>query len=241
MSAARPVTSTLAPAPGERIELDLLAGAAPGYLFLHGLGTGRHGEKSDALLQHAAARGRAAARFDFRGHGGSSGQIGAVTFSELLQDAGAVLDRLGRAVVLGSSLGGLVAAHLAARRPDDVVGLCLLSPALGFLPRMRGHVAADGTMATPQGVRFAVQERALIDAARHDETNLPLRLPMPVLLAHGTLDDIVPPVLSEAFFAAIPHDRKDLWIIDGGDHRLNAPFPAILERLEALLGRCGVA
>jgi len=233
-------TSTLSPAAGERIVVDRLRGTAPAYVFLHGLGSVRDGEKSRALLRHAHARGRAAARFDFRGHGESSGRIGAVTFTELLADAGAVLDAVGPAVLVGSSLGGLVAAHLAAARPRDVRAVALLSPAFGFLPHMRDLLDDQGRLHTGEGVAFAIEERALADAARHDEQALPRRLSMPVFLAHGSDDDVVPPALSAAFAAAVPHQAVDLWIVPGGDHRLSRDIAAILDRMEALLQRGGV-
>ncbi len=65
----------------------------PGYLFLHGLGAGRFGEKGDSLLRHAQATGRAFARYDARGHGDSTGTLGRVTVGELIADAVAVLER----------------------------------------------------------------------------------------------------------------------------------------------------
>jgi pimeloyl-ACP methyl ester carboxylesterase len=233
-------TSTLEPAPGERITLDLLPGARPTYLFLHGLGSVRTGEKSNAVFRHAQARGRGAARFDFRGHGESTGQIGVATVTELIHDAAFVLDLIGPAVVVGSSLGGLVGAHLAAARPAAVRALALLSPAFGFLPRMRRRLDAEGRLQTSEGKAFAVHERALADAERHDEGSLPTRLQLPVFLAHGADDELVPSAVSEQFAAAIPHADKDLWIVPGGDHRLSRDIAAILERMESLFERCGV-
>ncbi|MGE3173891.1 MAG: alpha/beta fold hydrolase [Planctomycetota bacterium] len=232
-------TTVLEPAPGERVAVDLLDGARPTWLFLHGLGSVRAGEKSAALFRHAAWRGRAAARFDFRGHGDSTGTIGVATMSELIDDAAFVLERIGPAIVVGSSLGGLVGAHLAARRPDAVRALALLSPALGFLPRMRRRLDAAGRLRTSEDVEFAVHERALQDAERHDEDGLPARLPMPVFLAHGTDDELVPPALSERFAAAIPHDRKELWVVPGGDHRLSRDIDEILARMDSLFARHG--
>lgn len=243
----RPTTTTiLAPAPGERVVVEQILldpmgrGDRPGFLFLHGLGSVRAGEKSEALLAHARAAGRAFTRFDFRGHGESTGTIGVVTMSELLVDAGLVLDLAGPSILVGSSLGALVAAHLAASRPHDVKGLALLAPAFGFLPRMRQRLDRAGRMQTSEGMSFAVHERALADAARHDESGLPGRLPMPVFLAHGTDDELVPSSLSNAFFNAIPHSDKDLWIVEGGNHRLNREIHEILQRMQALFTRCGL-
>jgi pimeloyl-ACP methyl ester carboxylesterase len=222
---------------GERIVGDRLAGAPPCYLFLHGLGSVRKGEKSGSLLAHAAAHGRAFTRFDFRGHGESSGRIGHVTIGELVDDTVLVLERVGPAVVVGSSLGGLVGAHAAARRPDLVPALALLAPALGFLPRLERRLDAAGRLWTSEGFGFRVEPRVLEDAARLDEAGLPARLSMPVLVVHGERDDVVPPRLGESFFAAIPHARKELWLVPGGDHRLVREAPAIWARLDALVAR----
>ena len=239
MKPAPTTTTVLQPAPGERVVVERRAGASPGYVFLHGLGSVRQGEKSNALLAHAQRQDRAFTRFDFRGHGESTGTIGVVTMSELLVDAGLVLDLAGPSILVGSSLGALVAAHLAASRPNDVVALVLLAPAFGFLPRMRQRLDAQGRMQTSEGVQFFVHERALQDAATHDERLLPSKLPMPVFVAHGTHDELVPTQLSESFFAALPHDQRELWVVPNGNHRLNREIADILARMDAFLRRAG--
>src|SRR5690606_8023100 len=95
-------------------------GDGPAYVFLHGLGSVRTGEKSESLRMHAHTKKRSFQRFDMRGHGESSGQLGRIPVSELINDAILVLERTGPAVLIGSSLGGLVGAHVAAQRPDLV-------------------------------------------------------------------------------------------------------------------------
>lgn len=234
-------TTTLAIAPNEHIVLDELPGRAPAWLYLHGFGSARKGEKSTALFLHAARQHRAAVRFDMRGHGDASGELGSVTFTEQLADAATVLDRTGPAVLVGSSLGGLVAIHLAASRPADVRALLLLAPAMGFLPRLRSWLDPDRRMKTGDGRVVTMHERALADAADHDERDLPAQLSMPVFIAHGTGDEVVPWQLSENLAAAIPHAQKTLWLLPGADHRLNLEFEAILARADAMFAQCGVA
>ena len=114
--------------------------------------------------------------------------------------------------------------------------VALLSPAFGFLPHMRDLLDDQGRLHTGEGVAFAIEERALADAARHDEQALPRRLSMPVFLAHGSDDDVVPPALSAAFAAAVPHQAVDLWIVPGGDHRLNTRVDGILALMASELG-----
>jgi pimeloyl-ACP methyl ester carboxylesterase len=229
-------TSSLTAVDGTRIAFDHLAGAAPAYVYLHGLASVRTGEKSTALLEHARRRGRGFLRFDCRGHGDSGGTIGHATLSELIADTTAMLAISGDAILVGSSLGGLCAAFAAAAAPERVRGLVLLSAAFGYLPRMLQRLDPEGHLRTSNDQRFRLQQRVIDDAARLDEAGLPSRVPMPVLVVHGTADEVVPVAISERFFAAIPHAQKQLWVIEGGDHRLNREVEQIYARMDALLG-----
>jgi pimeloyl-ACP methyl ester carboxylesterase len=219
---------------GQWLVGDELRGELPCHVFLHGLGSARAGEKSASLAIHAAGRGRACLRFDMRGHGESSGELGRVAVSELIADAVRVLEYTGPATVVGSSLGGLIGAWVAATRPDLVQHLALLAPALGLLPNLTDHHDAHGMMATDDGQCFRIDAHVLDDAQRLDEAALPARLTVPTLLVHGTADDVIPWQVSERFFAAMPSRRKQLWLVPGGDHRLNAVAALIWQRLDEL-------
>ncbi len=56
------------------------------------------------------------------------------------------------------------------------------------------------------------------------------------MIVHGECDDTVPADVSRRFFEAIPHDRKDLWIVPGGDHSLNEPIDEIYRRTQTFFG-----
>ncbi|HEX6810121.1 MAG TPA: alpha/beta fold hydrolase [Planctomycetota bacterium] len=224
---------------GEFLIGDQLAGTQPAYVFLHGLGSVRNGEKSTSLLAHAAARGRAFLRVDMRGHGDSSGRLGRVRISELIADAVRLLERTGPCLVVGSSLGGLVGAFAAAARPELVRGLALLAPAVGLVSSLAQRLDPQGRMWTSEGVGFVVEPAVIEDGKLLDEPGLAARLAVPTLVVHGTADDVVPVRAAERFFAAIPHARKELWIVRDGDHRLSTVAARIWPRLDRLLDRVG--
>ena len=103
--------------------------------------------------QAAALSGRfRVVRYDTRGHGRSPMVGTHASIDDLADDLLALLDRLelGRANVVGLSLGGMTAMRLAARNPERVEGLALLctsallGPAQNWLDRA-ATVRADGT------------------------------------------------------------------------------------------------
>jgi pimeloyl-ACP methyl ester carboxylesterase len=237
-----PRTLTLEVAPGADVTLDLLPAQRPGmpaYVFLHGLASARVGVKSNALLARAQQQGRGFARFDFRGHGNSEGVLGQVTLSEYIADTVAVLQHVGDSILVGSSLGGLVAAFCASQQSGLVKGLLLLSPALGFLPHLEQRMQVDGRLQTSEGRSYPIAPRVLDDARTLDEIGLPGRLPMPVFVAHGTADDVIPVSLSERFVAAVPHEHKELMLVADGDHRLADPIEQIYDRSERFFAQHG--
>ena len=98
-------------------------------LHLHGLGC--HGAASWAPF--AALRGRAALIPDLPGHGRSDAPPGfGYTLPEMAAAIAALLQAEGGGPreVLGHSLGGTIAVHLAARHPELVQRLVLVEPAL---------------------------------------------------------------------------------------------------------------
>jgi pimeloyl-ACP methyl ester carboxylesterase len=128
-------------------------GAAPGLFWLSGYKSDMKGTKAEALAHWAAEQGRACVRFDYSGHGESSGAFTDGTIGRWLADGLAVFDRCcrGPQIVVGSSMGGwlalLLARALREQRPvasppqaaagwagarASVAGMVLIAPAVDF-------------------------------------------------------------------------------------------------------------
>lgn len=111
-------------------------------LLIHGLGYARWGW--EPLTPLLAERFRVIS-FDNRGIGESSVPPGPYTAAEMAADARAVLDvaGVGRAHVVGTSLGGMIAQELALASPDRVDRLVLLSTTPGAT---LGHPMPEATV-----------------------------------------------------------------------------------------------
>ncbi len=99
------------------------AGTAPGLFWLSGYKSDMKGTKAEALARWAEAQRRACVRFDYSGHGESSGDFTDGTIGRWLADSLAVFDACcrGPQIVIGSSMGGwlalLMVRALKARPP----------------------------------------------------------------------------------------------------------------------------
>lgn len=103
-----------------------------GCLLLHGLTSSV--ATVDGLVPHLVARGIPYRLPVLRGHGGAPGDLAGVTWRDWYADARAALEDLlhecDRAVVVGLSMGGVVALHLAAERNEQICGVVAIAPAL---------------------------------------------------------------------------------------------------------------
>ena len=87
---------------GESLACRSRRGEAPRVMFCGGFRSDMSGSKAVALDDHCAAAGRAFTRFDYRGHGESSGEFTGGTIGLLRDDALAVLDNAGGARYKGT-------------------------------------------------------------------------------------------------------------------------------------------
>src|SRR6476469_151312 len=119
---------------GRRIAYRLRDGAAPTLLFLPGYASDMEGAKALALDAFAERRETAMLRLDYSGTGSGGGRVEDGTLAMWLEEALAAIDRLtqGPLLLIGSSMGGWIALHLALLRPERVQGLVGISAAPVF-------------------------------------------------------------------------------------------------------------
>lgn len=232
---------------GATIAYRRLAGAAPGVVFLGGFHSDMTGTKALFLEEHCRRRGRAYVRFDYFGHGASSGEVAHGTIGRWAEDAVAVLDRLthGPQILVGSSMGGwlmLLAARARAARVQALVGIAaapdftedLLWPRLDAAQRTELHENGAVTLPSaydPAGYTYRLG--LFEDGKRHLVMRAPLALDCPVRLVHGMRDESVPWQTSMALAERLAGRDVAVTLVKDGDHRLSTA--ADLTRLAATL------
>jgi fermentation-respiration switch protein FrsA (DUF1100 family) len=197
------------------------SGPFPCVLACHGLGASKDSDKYVLLGDELPRVGLALARFDFRGCGESSGVESDTTIATRIEDALTVLDRVvkhsrlnGRIGLLGSSMGGFVALHVAVtlagaadgvmtedappvvtwNAPSDLRRLRRPDESSGLGPAFFTEVETGRYPSTPVGV------------SRH-------------LIVQASCDDVVPPAHGGTLFDRA-REPKRLVTIAEADHRL---------------------
>ncbi len=158
----------------KRLELDGIAIAyeergisaadGPAAVFVHGLGGSSYSWW--AQLAACEAGGRRAIAYDQRGAGRSDKPSGPYSVELWARDLERVLDLLGveRALLVGHSVGCMIAEHAAVRLGDRVAGLALVGGALRW--------RAEAAPVFEQRVRLAREGRMDEIAATVAETGL---------------------------------------------------------------------
>lgn len=252
-SAAAPAASPqiLARPDGATIAYHRLPGAAPGIIFLGGFRSAMTGTKALFLEDYCRRRGRAYVRFDYFGHGRSSGDVALGTIGRWRDDAIAVIDSLseGPQILVGSSMSGWIMLLAALARPERIAALVGIAGAPDFTeellwprltPAQRVEIIERGAVILPSDYDPAgyLYTSALIeDGRRHLLLGRPIALDMPVRLLHGMRDQSVPWQLSLRLAERLAGDDVAVTLIKGGDHRLSreSDLARLAQTLDALM------
>jgi pimeloyl-ACP methyl ester carboxylesterase len=232
---------------GRRIATRLRRGLAPTLVFLPGYASDMEGSKALALDTFAERRGVGMLRLDYSGTGSSGGHFEDGTLAIWLEDALAAIDQLthGPLIVIGSSMGGWIALHIALQRPDRVQALVGIAAApdftaWGFDESQKQTLQLTGRLEQPNpyGPEPFVTTRPFWESGQQ------LRLlggvigvDCPVRLLHGERDEEVPLDIALRTLRALRSSDVQLSVLKGGGHRLSEPheIEAILRTVAGLL------
>ncbi|MFZ5670367.1 MAG: alpha/beta fold hydrolase [Pseudomonadota bacterium] len=222
---------------GERLAWRRVDGRGPTVVWLGGFMSDMAGTKAQALADWAAAEGRAFLRFDYLGHGESSGDFRRGTITRWREDSLAAIAALaeGPLVLVGSSMGGWLACLVAAEIPDRLRALVLVAPAAdfteklmkpGFPPEAHAALARDGEWIRPSLYEpggYPITRALIEDGARWSILDSPVPVEVPVRILQGREDPDVPWLHALELANRLKTDDVVFTLVKDGDHRLSRP------------------
>jgi pimeloyl-ACP methyl ester carboxylesterase len=225
----RPDGNTLA---WKRVE-----GRGPCVVWLGGFASDMGGTKAEALAEWAEKSGRAYLRFDYFGHGASTGAFEDGTIGRWRDDVLAVIDELteGPLVLVGSSMGGWLACLAALARPARVEALVLIAPAADFTdklmapnlpPEAHEALARDGVWRRPSPYEdggYLIAQTLLDEGRTWSLLPGPVEIDCPVRILQGGADPDLPWRHALSLAEAIASADVVFTLIKDGDHRLSRP------------------
>jgi alpha-beta hydrolase superfamily lysophospholipase len=219
------------------------APAGLGLFWLSGYKSDMAGTKAGELARFARERGFSCTRFDYSGHGLSSGKFEDGTIGQWLGEAEAVFTRVARGpqIVVGSSMGGHIALLLLRRlmreAPQEaarIKALVLIAPAWDmteelmwkqFPEEARRELTETGAYLQPSEYDepYAITRALIEDGRAHllaRETFDPGR---PVVILQGGRDKAVPIAHTRELLTFLKGSSVKLIEIADGEHRLSRP------------------
>lgn len=200
----------------EQLAFEHINGKTPGILFLGGLSSDMFGTKASFLKSFCAQHNIMFTRFDYRGHGLSSGSFNAYCLGDWLHDAQTILQHISQNevphILIGSSMGGWLMLLLAKK-------MLHIQACIGIA------IAPDFTeeliLKHIQENVFDLNARFLSEAKQHLLLQQPFTLTMPLILFHGKQDKDVPWYLCQKLLNQLTAPFIQLNLIEKGDHRLS--------------------
>lgn len=209
-------------------------------------GYGEHVGRYDHVARALAARGAEVVGPDHVGHGRSPGEPALVEdFEPVVDDLRAVVeDARGElpVVMVGHSMGGLIAARYAQRHRADLAGLVLSGPAVGLAPVIEGWLAAPEPPSDPIDVAVLSRDPAVGEAYAADPlvwhggwkrptleafvaadraiAGGPGFGDLPLLYVHGAEDQLVPVALARPVVDRLAGPDTEVHVLEGARHEV---------------------
>ncbi|MEQ1705346.1 MAG: alpha/beta hydrolase [Rickettsiales bacterium] len=224
-------------ADNHRLAYALTEGTLPCVIFMGGFKSDMTGSKATALEASCKERGQRFIRFDYTGHGKSSGKFQEGTIGAWKNDALAIIDKLGaeKNILVGSSMGAWIALLCALERREKVAGIAGIASAPDFTEkliweRLNGEqkeiLQKEGVYYAPSCYGeepYPITLKLIEEARNHLLLGKEIKLDMPVCLLHGTNDEDVPWQVSTTLLQLITSKNSRLTLVKDGNHRLSEP------------------
>lgn len=207
----------------------------PGIIFCGGFMSDMEGAKATALEKFCKEKNYSFVRFDYMGHGKSSGEFTDGTISIWKENALEVFDNLtdGPQIIVGSSLGGWISILVALEREDRIFGVVGVAPAPDFTENLiwkklsqedKDKLEKDGVIYqdSDYGDPYPITIKLIEDGRNHLLLEDKIIMDCPVRFLHGMKDKDVPFNISVQLSELITSDNLCVNLVPNGEHSMSS-------------------
>ncbi|WP_039911826.1 carboxylesterase [Sulfitobacter sp. EE-36] len=219
---------------GRRLAYHKTEGTGPCVVFLGGLKSDMMGTKAVFLEDWAKREGRAFLRFDYSGHGESSGAFTDGCIGDWAEDTLAAVEALTEGAILpvGSSMGGWQSLLLVRALPARIAGLVTIAAApdftedgywASFTEAQKKTLAETGQVELPSDYMepYIITRRMIEDGRKQLVLRDPLHLPFPTRFLQGTADTAVSVATAVRLLEHAQGPDMQLQLVKDADHRFS--------------------
>ena len=219
---------------GRRLAYHKTEGTGPCVVFLGGLKSDMMGTKAVFLEDWAKREGRAFLRFDYSGHGESSGAFTDGCIGDWAEDTLAAVEALtdGPILPVGSSMGGWQSLLLVRALPARIAGLVTIAAApdftedgywASFTEAQKKTLAETGQVELPSDYMepYIITRRMIEDGRKQLVLRDPLQLPFPTRFLQGTADTAVSVATAVRLLEHAQGPDMQLQLVKDADHRFS--------------------
>ena len=247
------MTKFLVTPTGQQLAYSFIRGTGPTVIFLGGFKSDMEGSKAIFLEKWAKKRNRSFLRFDYSGHGQSSGNFLNLGIGDWCNDAKQIigLTENNGIILIGSSMGGWISLLLSRELGSRLKGLITIAAAPDFTEEsmwknfaedQKKEVLNKGVLYLPSdyGEPYPITRYLIENGRQNLVLREPLELHCPVRLMQGTEDTAVTRETALNLFDHINADDLSLFFKRGADHSFSDQgCLEILEKsLEDILQGC---
>ena len=193
------------------------------------------GAKPKAIQKFCRTRKLNFLKFEYSGHGRSSGKFIEGNISKWTNEAKQLIkskiNKNNKLIFIGSSMGSWIALNLFQKFKKQINGFIGIASAPEFLEelmwkkfnkKIKKIINTKKIYYLDYGdYVYPITKQLIIDGKNNKILNKKINLKIPIVLFHGTKDDVVPIKFSKKILKICKKSKKKLYKIIGGNHSLS--------------------
>jgi esterase/lipase len=191
------------------------------------------GKKPAAILKYCRKKKINFLKFEYSGHGKSSGKFTSGNISKWTNDAKQLIKKKtkGKLLFVGSSMGSWIALNLLPDFKKRIFGFIGIASAPEFLEnlmwkkfskKIKKNIIKNKIYNLEAGDHvYPITKQLIFDGRKNKVLNNRINLKIFITLFHGLKDEIVPISFSKKIFKICKNSKRKLIIVKNGDHSLS--------------------